>query len=78
MSGKKSDFQKAIETLRNPAPGVTLVSHGWKKREPTHAELMDLVRELDHALRDRVRGCACDCGGNDGELLARSRKVING
>lgn len=43
-------LEDAIERVRNPAPGVTLVSHGWSKRcaiceKHTHAKWHEFVTE---------------------------------
>lgn len=43
------EFAEDLDTLKNPAPGVTLVSHGWVKRcrvceTTTHAKWHELAR----------------------------------
>lgn len=47
--GGKSELERAIERLRNPAPGVTLASHGFVKRcavceHQTHAKWHEVAR----------------------------------
>jgi hypothetical protein len=50
---RKTEQQKldeAIAKIRNPAPGVTLVSHGFVKAEPSRADPIALIGELRDAL----------------------------
>jgi hypothetical protein len=47
---ERAKLDKALAVLRNPAPGVKLVSHGWVSGEERARE--DLVRAAEAAFKD--------------------------
>ena len=58
----KNELAKALETLRNPAPGVSLVSHGWVKSR------CDWTRDKDGSDHtDCGKVFVFDDGSNPGE-----------